>query len=109
MDAANGKVIATPAIGDHVDSNRFDPGTGFAFSSNGDGTLTVIHEDAPDKFTVVENVATQKGARTMEIDPVTHAVYLATADFIPVQPTPDNPHPRPSIAPGSFRLLVFSR
>src|SRR5579885_2704833 len=109
VDAASGKVIATPAIGDHVDSNRFDPGTGFAFSSNGDGTLTVVHEDAPDKFTVVENVATQKGARTMEVDPATHDVYLVTADLIPAQPTQDDPHPRPSIAPGSFRLLIYSR
>src|SRR5690242_14586941 len=109
VDAHSGKVIATPPIGDHVDSNRFDPGTQLAFSSNGEGTLTVVHEDTPTKFSVLENVPTQKGARTMEIDAKTHNVFLVTADAVPVPPTPDNPHPRPKITPGTFRLLVFSR
>src|SRR6201987_4025213 len=72
VDADTGKVIATPEIGDGVDANGFDPGTGFVFSSNGEsGTLTVIHEDTPDKYTVVENVPTQKSARTMALDPKT--------------------------------------
>ena len=70
VNADSGKVIATPAIGDGVDANAFDPGTGYAFASNGQSaTLTVVHEDAPDKFSVVENVATQKGARTMALGP----------------------------------------
>jgi DNA-binding beta-propeller fold protein YncE len=108
VDAKNGKVIATPSIDKGVDANRFDPTTGLAFSSNGDGTLTVVHEDTPDKFSIVENVPTQLGARTMEIDPKTHNVFLVTADLVPTPPTADNPHPRPTVVPESFRLLVFA-
>lgn len=109
VDATDGKVIATPAIGKGVDADRFDPGTNDAFASNGEGTLTVVHEDSPHKFTVVENIPTQKGARTMEVDPKTHTVFLVTADRTPVAPTPDNPHPRPAMVPGSFRLLVVGK
>src|SRR2546426_3542375 len=64
-DAATGKLIATVPIGEGVGACRFDAGTGLAFASNGDGTLTVVHEDTPDKFTVVGNVPTKRGARTM--------------------------------------------
>jgi YVTN family beta-propeller protein len=110
MDADNGHVITTLPIGGGVDATAFDEETSMAFSSNGDGTLTVIHEDSPDKFSVVEDVVTQKGARTMALDPKTHSIYLVTADFgPPPSPTPDKPHPRPSIVPGTFRLLVVSR
>jgi DNA-binding beta-propeller fold protein YncE len=111
VDADSRKVIATPKIGDGVDGNAFDPGTGFAFSSNGQSaTLTVVHEDAPDKFSVVEDVPTQKGARTMALDPKTHEVFLVTAEFgPPPAATADNPHPRPSIKPDSFVVLVFGR
>jgi YVTN family beta-propeller protein len=109
VDASSGKVVATLPIGRGVDANRFDPATGFAFSSNGDGTLTVVHEDTPDKFSVIDNVPTQIAARTMEIDPKTHNVFLVTADLIPFAPTADNPHPRSGMAPGSFRLLVYAR
>jgi hypothetical protein len=82
-----------------------------AFSSNGgDGTLTVIHEDSPEKFSVVENVTTQKGARTMTVDPKSHRVFLVTAEFGPAPaPTTERPRPRPSIVPGSFTLLIFGR
>ncbi len=110
MDADSGKVVATPAIGQGVDANAFDPGTGFAFSSNGDGTLTVVHQGSPDKYTVVDNVPTQRGARTMALDLKTHNVYLVTAEFgPPPAPTADQPRPRPSILPGSFTVLVFGR
>jgi hypothetical protein len=111
VDADSGKVIATPAIGEGVDANGFDAGTGFAFASNGrSATLTVVHEDAPDKFTVTEDVPTQRGARTMTLDPKTHEVYLVTADFgPPPAATPENPHPRPQILPNSFVVLVFGR
>ena len=68
VDADTGKVIATPAIGEGVDANAFDPDASYAFASNGEGTLTVVHEDSPDNFTVVENVATKKRARTMAPD-----------------------------------------
>jgi YVTN family beta-propeller protein len=111
VDADSGKVIATPAIGEGVDADGFDPGTGFAFASNGQsGTLTVVHEDAPDKFSVVEDVPTQRGARTMALDPKTHEVFLVTADFGPrPAATPDNPRPRPPMVPDSFVVLVFGR
>ena len=110
VDAESGKVVTTVPIGDGVDANAFDPGTGFAFASCGEGTLAVAHEDSPDKFSVVENVPTQKGARTMALDPKTHTVYLVTAGFGPPPgATADNPHPRPSILPDSFTLLIFSR
>jgi DNA-binding beta-propeller fold protein YncE len=110
VDADSGKVLATPAIGQGVDANGFDPGTQFAFSSNGDGTLTIVHEDSPEKFTVVANVPTQRGARTMALDLKTQHVFLVTAEFGPAPaPTPDHPRPRPQMVPGSFTLLVVGR
>lgn len=111
IDADSGKVIATPPIGAGVDADAFDPGTGFAFASNGQsGTLTVVHEDSPDKFSVVEDVPTQRGARTMALDPKTHEVYLVTAQFgPPPAPTPTNPRPFPTLVPDSFVVLVYGR
>jgi DNA-binding beta-propeller fold protein YncE len=110
MDADTGKVVATVPIGSGVDANAFDPGTQLAYSSNGDGTLTVVHEDAPDKYTVVENVPTERGARTMALDAKTHRVYLVTAKFgAAPAPTAAEPHPRPAMEPGSFRLLVVGK
>jgi YVTN family beta-propeller protein len=110
VNADTGKVVATVPIGSGVDAAGFDSDTGLAFSSNGDGTLTVVHEDSPDKFSVVENAATQRGARTMAFDPKTHQVYLVTAEFgPPPAPTPERPRPRPSIVPGSFTLLVVGK
>ncbi len=110
VDSDSGKVVTTIPIGDGVDANAFDPGTGFVFASCGEGTLTVAHQDSPDKYTVVENLATQKGARTMTLDPKTHTVYLVTAGFgPPPAPTPDNPNPRPAILPDSFTLLIFTK
>jgi DNA-binding beta-propeller fold protein YncE len=110
LDADTGKVIATPPIGLGVDADRFDPGTGFAFASTGSGVLSVIHEDSPDKFSFVEDVPTQTGARTMALDPKTHEVFLVTAQFAPPPaPTPDNPHPRGGMVPDSFVVLVFGR
>lgn len=108
IDADNGKVVATPAIGRGVDANNFDPGTGIAFSSNGEGTLTVVKESSPDQFTVVQNATTERGARTMALDLKTHRVILVTAKFgPPPAPTADRPHPWPSIVAGSFHALVM--
>jgi len=110
LNAETGKVVSTLPIGGGVDAAGFDAETGLAFSSNGEGTLTVIHEDSPDKFTVVENVKTQRGARTLALDAKTHRVYLVTAEFgPPPAPTPERPRPRPSIVPGSFTLLVVGK
>ena len=105
VDADTGRVIATPAIGEGVDANGFDPVTNFAFASNGEGTLTVVHEDSPDKFTVVDNVPTKRSARTMGLDLKTHDIYLPAADF-------DAPAPgerRGKMKPGSFVLLLVRR
>jgi hypothetical protein len=111
IDADSGKVIAAPAIGEGVDANAFDPGTGYAFASNGESaTLTVVHEDSPDKFSLVEDVPTQAHARTMTLDPQTHEVFLVTADFGPAPvPTKDNAHPRPTMVKDSFVVLVFGK
>src|SRR5271169_936832 len=111
VNADSGKVIATPAIGDGVDANAFDPGTGYAFASNGgSGTLTVVHEDSPDKYSVVEDVPTQAHARTMALDPKTHQVFLVTAEFGPAPAaTPDNAHPRPTMVKDSFVVLIFGK
>lgn len=105
VDADSGKVIATPAIGEGVDANRFDAETNYAFASNGEGTLTVVHEDSPNKFTVVENVPTKRGARTMGLDHKTHNIFLPTADFEP----PAAGKRRPRMKPGTFVILVVGR
>lgn len=110
VNADSGKVITTLPIGEGVDADRFDPATKFAFASCGDGTLTVVHEDSPEKFSVVQSVPTERGARTMAIDLKTHHVFTVTADFGPrPAPTADNPHPRPSILPGTFEVLVIGK
>ena len=110
LDAATGKVLATAPIGGGVDANGFDPGTGLAFSSNGEGTLTVAKEGPPGTLKVLENVATQRGARTMALDEKTHRVFLVTSEFgPPPSPTADQPHPRPSQVPGTFTILVVGR
>ena len=111
VDADDGKVIATLPIGPGVDATGFDPATGLAFSSNGgDGTLTVAHEDSPEKFTVIAQVPTQKGARTMALDSKTHHVFVVTAEFGPTpEATADNPRPRPEMVPNSFVLLELGQ
>jgi hypothetical protein len=109
-DMRSGKVVAQIPIGEGVDANRFDPATGLVFSSNGEsGTLTIAHEDSPDKFTVLENLPTADGARTMELDPRTHMVFTVTSDRKPGVPTADRPKPRPVPVPGTFRLIVLGR
>ena len=110
VDADSGKVITTLPIGNGVDANRFDPGTQLAFSSNGDGTLTVVHEITPDTYQVIDNVATQQGARTMEVDLKTHHVYLITASYGPAPAaTTDNPRPRPPVLPDTFVVLELAQ
>jgi DNA-binding beta-propeller fold protein YncE len=110
VDADNGKVITTLPIGKGVDAAAFDPDNGFAFASCGDGHLTVVKEDSKDKFSVAENVSTQEGARTMALDAKTHNVYLVTAKFgAPPAPTADQPHPRHSIVPDTFTVLVVGK
>jgi hypothetical protein len=111
VDADSGKVLATPAIGEGVDATTFDAETGLAFASCGrDGVLTVVKEESPDKFSVAENVPTQRGARTLALDAKTHNVFVVTAQFgPPPAATADNPHPRPAILPDSFVVLVAGK
>ncbi len=108
MDSTNGKVVSSVPIGDGVDANVFDPETQLAFSSNGEGNVTIAHEDSPDKLTVVQTLATQRGARTMALDPKTHKIYLAVADYEPVaKPDTDASNQPPKMVPGSFKILVY--
>jgi outer membrane protein assembly factor BamB len=110
VNADTGKVITTLPIGDGVDATAFDDETGLAFASCGEGVLTVVHEDSPDKFSVAENVPTQQGARTLALDARTHHVFVVTAKFgPPPAATTDNPHPRRSIVPDSFVVLELGK
>ncbi len=110
VNADTGKVLATPAIGEGVDATSFDDETGLAFASCGEGVLTVVREDSGDKFSVAESVPTQPGARTMALDSKTHDVYVVTANFgPPPAATADNPHPRRTILPDSFVVLVLGK
>lgn len=110
VDADSGKVISTLPIGEGVDATAFDPEAGLAFASCGEGVLTVVHEDSAHKFSVAENVPTQRGARTMALDPAKHRIFLVTAKFgPPPAPTAEQPHPRPAILPDSFVVLVVGK
>ena len=103
VDSTSGKVLATVPIGSGVDANAFDPGTQLAFAACGDGTTTIAHEDG-DKLTVVQTLKTERGARTMTIDPATHKIYLASAKF----EAPAEGQRRGKMAPGTFKILVFA-
>ena len=110
VDAATGRLIATLPIGQGVDGVAFDATTQLAFASNGEGTVTVVREETPDSFRVVATVPTQRGARTVTLDPETHRVFTPTAEYgPPPAPTPERPRPRPGIVPGSFMVLVLDR
>ena len=111
VNADTHAVVSTQAIGKGPDGAAFDPDTNFVFSSNGhDGSLTVIHEDTPNNYTVVEDVPTQVNARTMALELRTHVVYLVTAAYTPPPaPTEEDPHPPRELVPGSFVLLVVGR
>ena len=110
VNSDNGKVVASPPIGGDPDGNGFDPGTGLAFAACREGLVSVIHQDSPDKYTVVGNITTQFGTRTMALDLKTHRVYTETADFKPAgAPTPENPKPRPTPIPGSFVILEIGQ
>ena len=106
VNADNGKVVTTVPTGDRTDAVAFDNGNNRIYSSNGDGTLTVIEEKDANTFTVLENVATQKSARTDAVNSKTHHIYLPAAEYGPApEATKDNPRPRPSVKPGSFVIL----
>ena len=110
VDADSGKVVSTLPICDGVDATAYDEETKLAFASCRDGKLTVIREASPNQFSVMENATTQEGARTMALDRKNHQVYTVTAKFGPrPEPTEQNPHPRPSITPDSFVVLVMGK
>ena len=106
MDSESGKVLGSVPIGPGVDANAFDPGTGLAFASSSDGTLTVAKVGDDGKLTVVQKLETPKRARTMTVDPATHRLYVPAADFTP-PPADAAPGTRPQIAAGSFRVMVY--
>jgi YVTN family beta-propeller protein len=110
LDTTTGKVISTLPVGANVDGNGFDAGTGFAFSSNGDGTLTVVREVSPSKYEVVETVPTQLGSRTMAVDPKSHNIYLPAAQFNQSKESEQGtPKLRPVMVKDSFEVLVVGR
>jgi hypothetical protein len=111
VNADTGKVVTTVPIGGRPDAATFDPGTRLAFSSNGDGTVTVVSSKVSNQYTVVQNVSTEVGARTMALDQKTHTLFLSDAKFgPPLAPTPENLHPstRPTIIPDTFHVIVVN-
>jgi hypothetical protein len=110
-DIVAGKVVATQPIGAGTDGAAYDPATGDAFASNADGTLTIIHQDSPDAYHVVQNIQTASGGRNMGLDPATHRVFVVSAKMgpVPAESTAANPRRRPQMVPGSFVVMVIER
>jgi YVTN family beta-propeller protein len=108
LDTVTGKAIAILPIGKGVDGADFDSESQNAFSANGDGTLTIVHESDPDHFAVIQTLSTAQGARTVALDPATHELFLPTANFGPAKPTLLDAHPKPSILPDSFFVLAVA-
>jgi YVTN family beta-propeller protein len=110
VDSDSGALVATPEIGEDPDGDAFDAANGFIFTSSVLGTLTVLHEDSPNAFSLVQTVPTARGARTITLDARTGRVFMATGKFGDAPaPTADNPHPRPQAQPGTFEVLVVGR
>jgi DNA-binding beta-propeller fold protein YncE len=110
LDADNGKVIQSFPISAGVDAAAYDPETGLIFASTREGMIHIFHEDSPDKFSEVETVKTEYGARTMGLDTKTHNLFVDTADFAPAAaPTAEHPRPQRTAIPGTFHVLVYGR
>ena len=110
LDADSGKVIQSFPISAGVDAAAFDPGTGLIFASTREGVIHIFHEDTPDKFSEVEVVKTEYGAKTMGLDTKTHNLFVDTADFAPpAAPTAERPHPQRTAIPGTFHVLVYGK
>src|SRR5262249_4939058 len=107
IDAQSGRRIVDLPIGERVDGVAFDPVLQRVLSTNGEGTLSVIHEDSPDHYTKLADVPTQRGARTIALDAGSHRVYTCTAEYGETPPaTAEQPHPRPKMVPGTFVILA---
>lgn len=110
LDADSGKVIQSFPISGGVDAAAYDPATGMIFASTREGMIHVFHEDSPDKFSQVETVKTEFGAKTMGLDTKTHHVFVDTADFTPpTAPTAEHPRPQRTAIPGTFHVLVYGQ
>jgi len=105
-DYRAGKIVATAPIGTGVDGTAFDPSSGDVFASNADGTLTVVHQDTPDQYRVVENIETPIFSRNMGLDPTNHRIFIVAAKF---GPAPADGRGRGAMVPGSFALMVIER
>ena len=108
LDTQSGKVVGTAPIGSGVDGAAFDDSTQLVFASCGEGVTNILKEETPDKLTVVQTLKTERGARTMALDPKTHRIYLPTAQFQPPpSPSPGASPARPTIVPNTLKLLVY--
>ena len=109
LDTQSGKVVDTTAIGTGVDGAAFDDATQLVFASCGEGVTNIVKEETPEKLRAVQTLKTERGARTMALDPKTHRIYLPTAQFAPApSPSPGASPTRPSIVPNTFKLLVYA-
>ena len=108
VDASNGKVVKTLPIGDGCDGVAFDAKKKLAFSSNGEGTITVVKEENANKFSVIQTVKTQKSARTITLNKTKGELYLSAVDFEIKPSTAENTNPKPNVIPDSFGVLVVS-
>jgi YVTN family beta-propeller protein len=106
LDAETGKVVATLPIGDRVDAGAFDPETKLVFCSCGDGTVTVVRQETPDQYAVVETIKTRPQSKTMALDPKTHKLFLPGAEY---KAAAGGARGRPTMVPGSFVMLMFGR
>jgi DNA-binding beta-propeller fold protein YncE len=110
VDGTTGRIVTTQPIGKGVDATEFDPDRKLVYFSTGEGTMSVFRQETPDKYTLVENVKTQTGARTMALDRKTGRAFLSVAEFGPrPDPTPGNPPPRAPMIPGTFAVLVIGK
>jgi DNA-binding beta-propeller fold protein YncE len=107
MNSSDGTVLDSVPIGQGVDACSFDPGTQFAFASCGDGTVTIAHEDSPEKLRVVQRLTTERGAKTMTLDPKTHKIYLGSAKFEAPSGQSEGGRQRPKMVSGTFKVLVY--
>jgi YVTN family beta-propeller protein len=108
LDTESGKVVGSVPIGSGVDGCAFDDATQFVFASCGDGITTIAREQAPNKLTVVQSLKTERGARTIALDPQTHRIYLPSAQFQPPPLSSPGASPaRPSVVPNTLKLLVY--